>query len=129
MNTRLTGNAVDGWSKKPMERAILGGLLPPGTTGVLGLRGRPRFRVTVHATPPVTLAGYAWRIVPMFAGMLETDRKRWGLRVCRAAWLLGVSVRQYRELEAGTASPSFETWDRMCKLFGWSQRFTDRQGG
>jgi hypothetical protein len=29
-----------------------------------------------------------------------------------------VSVREYRELEAGERSPSFETWDRICKLFG-----------
>ena len=62
-------------------------------------------------------------MVPLFAGMLERDRKRWGLRECRAAWLLGVSVREYRELEAGTAWPAVDTWDRMCELFGWSQTF------
>jgi len=28
----------------------------------------------------------------------------------------GVGVREYRELEAGARSPSFETWDRICKL-------------
>jgi hypothetical protein len=59
----------------------------------------------------------------MFAGMLERDRKRCGFRVCQVAWHLGVSVRQYRELEAGTRLPTFETWDRMCKLYGWSQSF------
>jgi hypothetical protein len=47
-------------------------------------------------------------MVPMFANMLERDRKRWGLRECRAAWPLGVSVREYREIEAGTAWPSFD---------------------
>jgi hypothetical protein len=26
-------------------------------------------------------------------------------------------------LEAGARSPSFETWDRICKLFGWPQTF------
>ena len=67
-------------------------------------------------------------MVPLFAGMLERDRKRWGLRVCRAAWLLGVSVREYRELEAGTALPSPDTYDRICELFGWPQRFV-RPGG
>jgi Helix-turn-helix domain len=55
--------------------------------------------------------------------MLERDRKRDGLRVCRAAWLLGVSVREYRELEAGSHWPTFETWDRICKLYGWPQTF------
>ena len=33
------------------------------------------------------------------------------------------SIREYRELEAGTLSPTFETWDRICKLFGWPQTF------
>jgi hypothetical protein len=29
--------------------------------------------------------------------------ERLGLRECRAAWLLGLTVREYRELEAGEA--------------------------
>jgi len=37
--------------------------------------------------------------------MMERDRKREGLRVCRAAWLLGVTVREFRELEAGDGEP------------------------
>jgi hypothetical protein len=40
-----------------------------------------------------------------------------------AAWRLGVSVREYLELEAGARSPTFETWDRICRLFGWPQTF------
>jgi predicted transcriptional regulator len=55
--------------------------------------------------------------------MLEDDRKRAGWSVGQAAWRLGVSVREYRELEAGTRWPSFETWDRICKTFGWPQMF------
>ena len=35
--------------------------------------------------------------------MMQRDRKREGLRVCRAAWLIGVSVREYREIDAGDA--------------------------
>jgi hypothetical protein len=53
----------------------------------------------------------------------ETDRKRWGLRVCRVAWLLSVGVREYWELDAGTQFPSADVWNRMCKLYGWPQRF------
>jgi hypothetical protein len=34
-----------------------------------------------------------------------------------------VSVREYRELEAGTRYPSSETWDRICELYGWPQTF------
>jgi hypothetical protein len=33
----------------------------------------------------------------------------------KAAWRFGVRVREYRELEAGTRFPTFETWDRICK--------------
>jgi hypothetical protein len=36
---------------------------------------------------------------------------------------LGVSIREYRELEAGARSPTSETWDRICKLYGWPQTF------
>jgi hypothetical protein len=32
-----------------------------------------------------------------YAAMRERDRKREGLRVCGAAWLIGVSVREYRD--------------------------------
>ena len=46
-----------------------------------------------------------------------------------AAWRLGVSVREYRELEAGLRSPSFETWDAICKLFGWPQSITGEPRG
>jgi hypothetical protein len=63
-------------------------------------------------------------MVAVFREMLERDRIRNGLRIghgrvaleCQAA---GVS----RELEAGTRSPDFETWDRICKPYGWPQTF------
>lgn len=41
----------------------------------------------------------------------------------QVAWRLGVSVREYREIEAGERSPDWETWDRICKTFGWAQTF------
>jgi predicted transcriptional regulator len=56
----------------------------------------------------------------MFHKMLEDDRKRAGWSVGQAAWRLGVSVREYRELEAGTRAPSFQAWYRICKLGGVS---------
>jgi transcriptional regulator with XRE-family HTH domain len=40
------------------------------------------------------------------------------MRECQAARRIGVSVREYRELEAGTRSPTFETWDRIYELYG-----------
>jgi hypothetical protein len=54
----------------------------------------------------------------MLPTMLAQDRKRAGWSVGQAAWRIRVSVREYRELEAGARSPSFETWDRICKLYG-----------
>jgi hypothetical protein len=33
-----------------------------------------------------------------------------------------LTIRDW-ELEAGTRWPSFETWDRICKLYGWPQTF------
>jgi hypothetical protein len=59
--------------------------------------------------------------VASFPAMMERDRKREGLRVCRAAWLLGISVRQYRELEARERAPDSVTWERLCGLYGWPQ--------
>ena len=58
-----------------------------------------------------------------FPDMLALDRKRSGFTIGQAAWCLGVSPREYRELELGKGSPNFETWDRICKLFGWPQTF------
>jgi hypothetical protein len=34
-----------------------------------------------------------------------------------------VSIRENREIEAGERSPTWETFDRICKLFGWPQMF------
>ena len=55
--------------------------------------------------------------------MLREDRERAGLSLGQVAWRLGLSRTEYRELEAGERSPSFETWDRICKLYGWPQTF------
>ena len=52
-----------------------------------------------------------------------TQSRTLGMRECQAAWRFGVSVREYRELEAGKRAPTFETWDRICKLYGWPQTF------
>jgi hypothetical protein len=46
-----------------------------------------------------------------------------GLSVAQAAGRFGVRISEYRELGAGDRWPSFETYDRICKLFGWPQTF------
>ena len=59
----------------------------------------------------------------MLPTLLERDRKRAGWSVAQAAWRLGVSVREYPELEAGERWPNWETFHRTCELYGWSQTF------
>jgi hypothetical protein len=50
------------------------------------------------------------------------------LPLTRQSWLL-VSVRgliepaEYRRIEEETARPNWETYDRICDLFGWPQSF------
>jgi hypothetical protein len=59
--------------------------------------------------------------------MMRRDRQRLGLRECRAAWLLGLTVRQYRQLEAGEdAVLVAEVWERMVEVFGWPQSIVRR---
>jgi hypothetical protein len=61
--------------------------------------------------------------------MVQRDRQREGLRVCRAAWLIGVTVREYREIEAGDRVPDPDAWDRICELYGWPQTFVGSARG
>ncbi|MDP9331243.1 MAG: helix-turn-helix domain-containing protein [Actinomycetota bacterium] len=61
----------------------------------------------------------------MFAAMLHRDRERTGYSVAQAARRFGVSPNEYRELEAGTRWPSFDTYDRICELFGWPETSYD----
>jgi hypothetical protein len=64
----------------------------------------------------------------MFGDMLERDRTRSGLSIEQADWCFGVSPHVYRGIEAGTRWPSFETYERICKLFGWPQTFVGPSG-
>ena len=41
-----------------------------------------------------------------YPAMMRRARQRLGLRECRAAWLLGLTVREYREMEAGDLQPT-----------------------
>jgi hypothetical protein len=58
-----------------------------------------------------------------FPNMMRRDRKREGLRVCRAAWLIGVTVRECREMEAGERTPSADVYVKISELYGWPQGF------
>ena len=59
----------------------------------------------------------------MLPVMLKADRHQAGWSEGQAAWRLGVTMREYLEIEAGARSPNFDMWDRICKLFGWPQTF------
>jgi hypothetical protein len=54
--------------------------------------------------------------------MLEHDRKRAGWSIGQAAWR-HITVREYREIEAGERWPSWEAFHRICKLYEWPQTF------
>jgi len=54
---------------------------------------------------------------------MKRDRTRQGLRVYRAAWLVGVSVQEHREIEAGDREPNPSTYERISELYGWPQTF------
>jgi len=62
-----------------------------------------------------------------YATMMERDRKGEGLRECRAAWLVGVSIREYREIEVGNRTPSLDTYRQISELYGWPQAFVGRR--
>jgi hypothetical protein len=62
----------------------------------------------------------------MLPTMLEADRKREGWWVGRAAWRLGMSIREYRELEASERWPKEGTWGRIFEVFGWNRNFAGR---
>jgi hypothetical protein len=66
--------------------------------------------------------------MPAFCRMLERDRLRRGFTEGQVAWRVGVSAREYRELVAGKRWPDFDTYDRICKLFGWPQAFVGKSG-
>jgi hypothetical protein len=55
--------------------------------------------------------------------MMRRDRQRLGLRECRAAWLIGVTVREYREIQAGDREPAAATFERMSGVFGWPMSY------
>ena len=58
-----------------------------------------------------------------YPGMMQRSRKREGLRVCRAAWLVGVSVREYREPRGGDTYTLHGEWVRMVDVFEWPRSF------
>jgi hypothetical protein len=50
--------------------------------------------------------------------MMQRARKREGLRVCRAAWLVGVNVCENREIVADERWPDFDIYERIRDALG-----------
>ena len=62
----------------------------------------------------------------MLPTMLEHNRKQAGWSVGRAAWELGVSIREYRELEAGRSiTDRTDTSLRQCGPARRRERFLE----
>jgi len=52
------------------------------------------------------------------ADLLERDRIRFGFTVGQVAYRLGISPAEYRRLVAGEPLVSYDTWQRICDLYG-----------
>jgi hypothetical protein len=81
--------------------------------------------MTAARRPPLAPRLPLLAAVPDF---LRRDRERRGFTIGQVAWRLGGKPQEYRELEAGARSPDLDTWDRICKLYGWPQTFVDLAG-
>lgn len=57
----------------------------------------------------------------MLGELLRRDRERLGHRVGQAAWLLDITLAEYRRLEQGALAQL--GYDRTERLFGWPRPF------
>jgi hypothetical protein len=61
--------------------------------------------------------------------MMHRDRQREGFRLCSDAWLVGVTTRESRELEAGDRASDIDTFEWISELYGWPCSFTPSASG
>lgn len=62
--------------------------------------------------------------MPVMIGLwLRRDRERLGLRLARAAWLVGVTPAALRRIEDGEESPSSDRWEKLAALYGWPRSY------
>jgi hypothetical protein len=61
-----------------------------------------------------------------YVAMMLKARARLGLRECRAAWLQGLTVSEYRALEAGEMNLSSDLWCRMVEVSQRPRSFEGR---
>jgi hypothetical protein len=109
------------------------GRIADASSASVALLATPARRISVVALANPTEAApgagsrgccqYARLVAAFLPAMLAEDRMRAGWSVGQAARRLRVRIAIYREIEAGLRSPTWETWDRICKTFGWPQTF------
>ena len=58
-------------------------------------------------------------MLPILVQHLPRDRERLGVSEGHMAWLLGLSRREYRELEAGRLWISNDLYERIVEVCGW----------
>lgn len=51
--------------------------------------------------------------------LLKRDREGSGFTVNQTAEVLEITPARYRQLEDGSVLPDWDTYDRICRLFGW----------
>lgn len=80
-------------------------------------RNDPRHSLT--GDRPRLGSGLAWAMLPILVQHLPRDRERMGLREVQMAGRLGLTLRQYRSLEAGELQISNDLFERVVDLCGW----------
>lgn len=58
-------------------------------------------------------------MLPILVQHLPRDRERMGLREVQMAGRLGLTLAEYRALEAGEMHISFDLYERIVDLCGW----------
>ena len=61
-------------------------------------------------------------MLPILVQHLPRDRERLGVSEGHMAWLLGISRREYRELEAGRLNITNDLYERIVELCGGRDR-------
>lgn len=59
----------------------------------------------------------------IMGNLMRKDRVQQGLSIEQAARRLNLTPRRYRDLEAGNAWPSFETYQGICDMLCWPLSF------
>ena len=89
--------------------------------------GRHRAHADAVLTSPTPLAllcrglksALTSEVLPALITHLPADRERLGLREVQMAGRLELTLREYRDLEAGQLDLSYDLYERIVGLRGW----------